>query len=229
MSSWTNKPPDSNIEIVITYDGSHTIYLPALGEHYHSVYGAIRESEFIFINYGLNYSREKSIRIFEAGFGTGLNALLTCLNDNTRNREIFYTAIEKNPLPDSVINSLNYKDLVSPEGRKIFERLHACNWNVPVRITSEFTLLKIKGDLTADEIHGRFNLVYFDAFGPDKQPEMWTDGVFKKIAAVSARNSILVTYSAKGSIRRILKENGFEVSLLPGPPGKRQITRAVKI
>lgn len=229
MSFWKNKPTNSNIEIVITDDGSHTLYLPGLGEHYHSVYGAIRESEFIFINNCLNYSKEKNIRIFEAGFGTGLNALLTCLNAIARNRDIFYTTIEKNPLPDSIINSLNYKDLVSPEGKNIFERLHLCNWNVPERIASKFTLLKIKGDLVADEIHGSFDLVYFDAFGPDKQPEMWTDEVFKKISAITVSNSILVTYSAKGSIRRILKNNGFEVTLLPGPPGKRHMTRAIKI
>jgi tRNA U34 5-methylaminomethyl-2-thiouridine-forming methyltransferase MnmC len=114
-------------------------------------------------------------------------------------------------------------------GKYIFERIHSCKWNTPERIFSNFTLLKIKGDLTSENLDGSFNLVYFDAFGPDKQPEMWTDDIFEKIAGVTEQGGILVTYSAKGSVKRALKKNGFEVSLLAGPPGKRQIIRAVKM
>jgi tRNA U34 5-methylaminomethyl-2-thiouridine-forming methyltransferase MnmC len=216
-------------KIVTTSDSSHTLFVPEINEHYHSIHGAIQESEFVFNNCGFNFLKSDPVRIFEVGFGTGLNALLTCLNALTHNREVFYTAIENNPLPGSLIDLLNYKDLVSRDGRPIFERLHSGKWNFPEKITSNFTLLKLKCDLTEDEIHGNFNLIYFDAFGPDKQPEMWTDEVFKKISEVTERNGILVTYSAKGSVQRMLCKNGFAVSLLPGPPGKRQIIRAVKI
>ncbi|MBP1665284.1 MAG: hypothetical protein H6Q23_144, partial [Bacteroidetes bacterium] len=111
----------------------------------------------------------------------------------------------------------------------LFERIHSCKWGNPEEISRNFTIHKIKGDLISDEIPGSFNLIYFDAFGPDKQPEIWTDEVFKKISYATDQNGILVTYSVKGKIQRILKKNGFTVSLLPGPPGKRQILRAVKI
>jgi tRNA U34 5-methylaminomethyl-2-thiouridine-forming methyltransferase MnmC len=215
--------------LVITEDGSHTLFVPELNEHYHSVHGAIQESDFIFIKSGLDYCRTNPVRIFEVGFGTGLNAFLTCINASAQNREIEYTSIENNPLPGYLIDSLNYKDLVSREHRRIFEQLHSCGWNVMERISKNFTLFKIKADLTDYEVEGNFDLIYFDAFGPDKQPEMWSDEVFKKISGNTDINGILVTYSAKGSVQRVLKKYGFEVDLLPGPPGKRQIIRAIKI
>jgi tRNA U34 5-methylaminomethyl-2-thiouridine-forming methyltransferase MnmC len=118
---------------------------------------------------------------------------------------------------------------VDTEGRKVFERLHSCKWDISQEVNKNFTLHKIRGDLTVDELSGSFDLIYFDAFGPDKQPEMWTENIFKKISSITAENGILVTYSAKGSVQRVLKNNGFKVNLLPGPPGKRQIIRAVKI
>jgi tRNA U34 5-methylaminomethyl-2-thiouridine-forming methyltransferase MnmC len=217
------------LKIIKTSDGSDTIFIHGMNEHYHSVHGAIQESEYIFINCGLDYCQTNPVRIFEVGFGTGLNAFLTFINSFNRAREILYTAIEKDPLPDSLINSLNYKDLVPNEYSQFFKQLHSSKWNLPERINKNFTLLKIKGDLTATNINGNFDLVYFDAFGPDKQPDMWTDEVFKKISGITDRNGILVTYSAKGSVQRTLKKNGFEVNLLPGPPGKRQIIRAIKI
>lgn len=213
----------------MTSDGSHTLFVTEMDEHYHSVHGAIQESNFIFITSGLNYSKNDNVRIFEVGFGTGLNAFLTCINVIGQNKEIIYTTIDINPLPHSIIGSLNYKDLVKSEGRQIFESIHSCVWNKPVKISDNFTLCKMKGDITRDKINGNYNLIYFDAFGPDKQPEMWSDDIFRKIAKVTEEGGILVTYSAKGIVKRILCKNGFEVSLLPGPPGKRQIIRAVKI
>ena len=216
-------------EIILTSDGSHTLFVPELGEHYHSIHGAIQESDFIFINCGLDYSRANPVRIFEAGFGTGLNALLSGIYANAHNRQIFYASIEKFPLSDKIIKSLNYKDLVKNEYNEFFEKIHSCRWNVPEMITRNFTLLKIKGDLLTDEIPGNFDLIYFDAFGPDKQPELWTDNVFKKISESTVQNGILVTYSVKGEVKRSLKRNGFKVTLLPGPPGKRHILRALKI
>lgn len=216
------------IKIVDTLDGSHTLLVPELGDHYHSVNGAIQESDFIFINCGLRFSKADPVRIFEVGFGTGLNALLSCIYASENERDIFYTSIEKYPVNEDIINSLNYKELVRNDGGRFFERIHSCRWNVPEKIIRNFTLHKIKGDLITDEIPGEYDLIYFDAFGPDKQPEIWTDDVFKKISGISSTNSVLVTYSAKGKVRRSLKKNGFEVNLLPGPPGKRHIIRAVK-
>ena len=216
-------------DIVKTSDGSHTLFVPELNEHYHSVHGAIQESDYIFVKCGLNASEADTVRIFEAGFGTGLNAFLTAVEASSHSRKISYTSIEKYPVPLSIIDGLNYKDFFSGKHGYLFERIHECKWNIPEVISNNFTLTKIKGDLTVCEIEGSFDLIYFDAFGPDKQPEMWTDEVFKKISGITARNGILVTYSAKGSVQRILKKNGFEVILLPGPPGKRQVIRAVKI
>jgi len=217
------------LEIILTDDGSHTLFVPELGEHYHSVHGAIQESDYIFIKCGLNSSKADPARIFEVGFGTGLNAFLTAIDAPSQNRKILYTTIEKYPLPGSVINALNYKDFFCPESGYLFDRIHAGKWNITEDISNTFTLIKIEGDLTKHEIPGNFDLIYFDAFGPDKQPEMWTDNVFEKISAITVSNGILVTYSAKGTVQRMLKKYGFDVTLLPGPPGKRQIIRAVKI
>jgi tRNA U34 5-methylaminomethyl-2-thiouridine-forming methyltransferase MnmC len=217
------------LRIIKTTDGSHTLFVPEMNEHYHSFHGAIQESEYIFIKCGYDFCRTGPLRIFEAGFGTGLNALLTCIKATSDNREVNYSAIESYPLPQSLVDLLNYKDFVDSEGRKVFERLHSCKWETAQVVNKNFTLHKIKGDLTVDELSGSFDLIYFDAFGPDKQPEMWTENIFRKISSVTAENGILVTYSAKGSVQRVLRNNGFKVSLLPGPPGKRQIIRAVKI
>jgi len=217
------------IEIVKTEDGSDTLFVPELNEHYHSVHGAIGESEFIFLNAGYSFVESDQVRIFEAGFGAGLNALLTAIRSFNDDRKVKYTAIEKYPLSEDIVRSLNYKEHVSPEGKKFFELIHSCRWNVEEKIHKNFTLNKIKGDLLSESIQGSFDLIYFDAFGPDKQPEMWSDEIFKKIADHTANGGVLVTYSAKGEVRRRLEKYGFKVSLLPGPPGKRQIIRAAKI
>ncbi len=216
------------LQIVTTSDGSHTLFIPAMDEHYHSVHGAVRESGFIFVNTGFNFCEADPLFLFEVGFGTGLNVLLTAMMNLGVKREVHYMSIEKFPLSGDIINSLNYGNFVTGEGKLIFDRIHSCQWNMPCEISDNFTLTKISGDLLTDDIAGEFNLIYFDAFGPDKQPEMWSDDVFKKIAAHTLKNGILVTYSAKGEVKRRLRKYGFEVSLLPGPPGKRQMIRAVK-
>lgn len=215
-------------EIILTEDGSHTLYVPELNEHYHSIHGAVQESGFIFIDNGFRYSTASPVRIFEAGFGTGLNALLTAVESSLTERKTFYTSFEKYPLPSHITGKLNYSSLFPGEA-DIFREIHSCPWNSPFDISDNFTLLKKEGDLTEMDPEGIYDLVYFDAFGPDKQPEMWTDEVFEKMAAITVSGGLLVTYSAKGSVQRSLKRAGFNVTLLPGPPGKRQITRAVKI
>jgi tRNA U34 5-methylaminomethyl-2-thiouridine-forming methyltransferase MnmC len=217
------------LEIILTDDGSNTLFVPELGEYYHSIHGAIGESDFIFIGCGLKYSAVNPVRIFEAGFGTGLNALLSCIYAIENDRNIIYNAIEKHPVDTDILNSLNYRQLVKIEYKDLFEKIHGCDWNNTGVINKNFTLHKIKGNLVTDEIPGVYDLIYFDAFGPDKQPEIWTDDVFKKISQATAVNGILITFSVKGDVKRILRKNGFSVRRLPGPPGKRHILRAVKI
>jgi tRNA U34 5-methylaminomethyl-2-thiouridine-forming methyltransferase MnmC len=217
-----------NPELVLTSDGSHTLFVPGLNEHYHSHFGAITESRHIFINAGLASLDTDGAAILEAGFGTGLNALLTALYAEEHQIRIRYTAIEKYPLEPGLVRQLNYGSLTGNRGTLILEELHKAPWGVSARISEWFTMVKLQADLTAEGPEGLFDLVYFDAFGPDKQPEMWSEEVFHRIEAVTHTGSVFVTYSAKGSLKRMLKAAGFEVEHLPGPPGKRVITRAVK-
>ncbi len=216
-------------EIITTGDGSHTIFVPELNEHYHSIHGAIQESTFIFINSGFEFCKADPVNIFEVGFGTGLNAFLTAVHCRNGNRSVNYTTIEKYPLDMELINKLNYKILTGDSGNDLFNSIHTAPWNDFTDICKNFNLSKIKGDLITDSIRGNFDLIYFDAFGPDKQPEIWTLKIFDRIAAITNKGGILVTYSAKGEVKRNLRACGFEVTLLPGPPGKREIIRAIKL
>ena len=215
-------------QIIITSDGSHTIYVPEIDEHYHSVHGAVQESNHIFIKNGFEICKADPLNIFEVGFGTGLNVLLTALKCMSGNKEVNYTSIEKYPLDERIIRSLNYSDYAGENAREIFQVIHTVPWNVRVNICKNFYLKKIEADFTADPISGKFDLIYFDAFGPDKQPEMWTKEIFELLASVTKKNGILVTYSAKGEVKRTLIACGFDVTLLPGPPGKKQMISAVK-
>jgi tRNA U34 5-methylaminomethyl-2-thiouridine-forming methyltransferase MnmC len=215
-------------KLIITGDGSHTLYVPGMDEHYHSHYGAMTESLHIFINAGLASLGASQVSILEVGFGTGLNALLTAIHAETNKTAVKYTSLEKYPLDPSVVRQLNYGCVAGERGQELFNAIQDAPWNSPSRITEWFTLEKKLSDLTTDEPTGSYDLIYFDAFGPDKQPEMWTEEVLRKITAVTHPGSVFVTYSAKGTLKRMLRSLGFEVALLPGPPGKRVITRAVK-
>lgn len=216
-------------QLVTTSDGSHTIYVPELNEHYHSIYGAVQESEYIFIRNGFDCCNADPLSVFEVGFGTGLNALLTAAASIRNEREVFYTSIEKYPLPEEITNSLNHSNFGGPEGENIFRLLHSSKWSTMQNIIRKFNLKKIKGDLITDNLSGKFDLIYFDAFGPDKQPDMWTINIFRKISGITNPGGIFVTYSAKGELKRNLRNVGFDITMLPGPPGKRQIIRAIKI
>jgi tRNA U34 5-methylaminomethyl-2-thiouridine-forming methyltransferase MnmC len=216
-------------ELIITSDGSHTIFVPELNEHFHSIHGAVQESTFIFIKNGFEFCKADPISILEIGFGTGLNALLTASAGISGSREVNYTSIEKYPLEAKIISSLNHYKFAGKNGKEVFHLIHSSPWNVFVNICKNFTLKKIKADFTKVDPSGSFDLIYFDAFGPDKQPEMWTRELFSGISSVTNKHGILVTYSAKGEVKRSLKSCGFDVTLLPGPPGKRQMIRAVKI
>lgn len=215
-------------ELRITSDGSHTLYVLGMDEHFHSRFGAMTESEHIFINAGLAGMPAGDITILEVGFGTGLNALLTAINAGRNKIRITYTSLEKEPVDPALISRLNYGSLAGEGGQELFDAIHAARWNSPVLITEWFTIEKRLTDLTSEDPAGMYDLVYFDAFGPDKQPEMWSQEIMRKIAAVTRPGSVFVTYSAKGDLKRMLRSLGFEVSHLPGPPGKRVFTRAVR-
>lgn len=215
--------------LVKTADGSHTIYIHELDDHYHSIHGAVQESEHIFIKSGLAACKADPVNIFEVGFGTGLNALLSARYSILEGRKVNYTAIEKYPLEEEVYMQLNHFNFAGKEGPKLSRLIHSAQWNSFSEIIPGFNLKKIKGDLTSTVLTGSYDLIFFDAFGPDKQPEMWTKEVFSSISAITIKGGLFVTYSAKGDVKRNLTACGYKVELLPGPPGKRQITRAVKI
>jgi len=222
------KNPETLNQIVKTSDGSDTIFVPELNEHYHSVHGAVQESEHIFVKNGFDYCKADPINIFEAGFGTGLNAFLTAVRNKSFSRIVNYISIERYPLPADFAFKLNHHLFTGDGSREIFESMHTAPWNSATEICSNFTLTKIEGDLRSATLSGLYDLIYFDAFGPDKQPDMWTADIFNKISEITKQQGILLTYSAKGDVKRKLRACGFEVKLLPGPPGKRHIIRAIK-
>jgi len=215
----------------ITADGSHTLYVEKLDETYHSTHGAIQEAKHVFINAGLNYIEKNELNILEVGFGTGLNAFLTLLEAEKKGLKINYTGIEAFPLDEEVIQQLNYKEelrsTVKEEGR--YNLLHSVEWESEQKITEPFQLHKIKIELATYTPKEHFDIIYFDAFGPRVQPDMWTEAIFEKMYNCLTKNGILVTYCAKGSVKRGLKTVGFELESLPGPPGKREMTRAIKL
>lgn len=215
-------------EIIITSDGSHTIFVPELNEHYHSIHGAVQESNIVFINNGFKFSKADPLNIFEVGFGTGLNAFLTAVESSKGNRKVNYTAIEKYPLDAAMIKRLNHKDFADNDDQENYNRIQSSPWEEFTEISENFTLKKVKADFTESNQVDIYDLIYYDAFGPDKQPGMWTREIFERIAGMTRRGGIFVTYSAKGEVKRNLSACGFLVTLQPGPPGKRQIIRAIK-
>lgn len=225
-------------KIIITSDGSHSIYIPEMNEHYHSIHGAIQESKHVFIEAGLKYVTQTSreLNILEIGFGTGLNALLTFLESQNSNLKINYTSIEAFPLSIEIIAELNYasqldqhNNFENPDPQSAFNKMHNAEWEKEIFITERFKFKKIRNTLQETILKTEeFDLIYFDAFGPPVQPEMWTEEVFSKIASSAKPGGILVTYCAKGEVKRTLKKCGFIIENLPGPPGKREMVRAMK-
>jgi len=214
------------IKVIITDDGSKSLYLPEINETYHSKFGAKNESEHVFINAGFKQIQKKEIAILEVGFGTGLNVLLTYFEALKSQQKVFFESLEKYPLPENILPEINNFD--DTAYRELFHRIHQAAWQQPVNLSKNFTLLKNQVDLLAYQTTHKFDLVYFDAFAPDKQPEMWTADIFTKMYNLLNENGILVTYSAKGSVRRTMQATGFKVERIPGPPGKREMLRAKK-
>lgn len=224
-------------EILITSDGSTTIHLPDWDEQYHSKHGAIQEAYHVFINTGLDYflkslkdeSLKAKISILEIGFGTGLNAFITFLEAKKNKLSINYDGVEAYPVISEEVSKLNYvKELKAEEHQEYFESMHQVSWDKEHVISKEFTLKKRKQFFNEIEDENKFDIIYFDAFGAKNQPELWTEAIFLKMYTACKNNATLVTYSAKGSVRRALQAVGFIVERLPGPPGKREMLRATK-
>lgn len=221
----------SPLKIFLTHDGSHSLLNEHLNETYHSIHGALQESRYVFIQQGLDFvfknSAKPSINILEIGFGTGLNALLTLQRSISDNRVIHYTTLEAFPIDDNTWPNLNYAD--SDESKTLFEKLHRANWNQAVEITPGFHLQKLHTTLQQVALEpNHFDLIYFDAFAPNKQPEMWELPMLQKVAEAMKSNGVFVTYCAKGQLKRDLQSLSLKVESLQGPPGKREMVRAIK-
>jgi len=218
-------------EVILTADGSKTLYIAGLDEQYHSVNGAFTESRHVFINSGLLFHKEKAtLNVLEIGFGTGLNALLTGLAALEHKKAVSYYALEKYPLPPDTINELDYGGYLGGAAVEISEAIEKAVWNCVTEIHPWFRLCKLEADLLNInlDMEVQADVVYFDAFGPGKQPEMWTGQVFEKIYSWMASGGVIVTYSAKGEVRRRMASAGFLMERLPGPPGKREMLRGIK-
>ena len=220
-----------DFSLIITSDGSHSLHSAQLNESYHSVHGAVSESIHIFIEAGLNKILEtkNEINILEVGFGTGLNAFLTRFFGEEKNAKISYQGIEAFPVKENIYTQLNYPQILNKTDNQYFLDLHLSPWNEWIEISTNFRLLKHLSPISEAILpESFFDLVYFDAFAPQFQPEMWTKEVFEKLWMSMKEDAILTTYCCKGEVKRTLQSVGFSIEKLPGPKGKREMLRARK-
>lgn len=221
--------------VIVTKDGSHSVEIPEMQVSYHSVHGAIQESLHVYISAGLQYwltqhTGSSGCSIFEMGFGTGLNALLTLMATENLPHKILYESVEAWPLEPAITGQLNYcNSLQRPDLKSLFKLLHQCEWNKAISITNNFTIEKANTSLINFSTHQLFDIIYYDAFAPRAQPELWTESIFQQLFNLLTPGGILVTYCSKGSVRRAMQAAGFTVEKLPGPLGKREMLRAVRL
>ncbi|MEQ8532090.1 MAG: tRNA (5-methylaminomethyl-2-thiouridine)(34)-methyltransferase MnmD [Imperialibacter sp.] len=223
---------NANVYLILTEDGSHSLKNEALNETYHSFHGAVQESAHVFIAMGLGHwcdHHDSSPRILEIGFGTGLNAFLSLIFAEEHQQEVYLESLETFPLPAEIYEALNYAEAVgNAEFGHLFDQLHTSQWGEKAELTAHFSLKKVEAPVHEYSPTTPFNIIYFDAFAPNKQPEMWTMDVLQKMYDSLAPGGFLVTYCAQGQFKRNLKQAGFTVEELPGPPGKKEMVRAVK-
>ena len=216
-----------SLELTKTQDGSDTLKNTLLKDSYHSKYGAINESQHVFINNGLKRINRNPCKLLEVGFGTGLNALLTKLHSEKNKIKIVYHAIENFPVPYDIYSNLNYSNQLKIDNKQ-FLRIHDLSWEEETKLSEFFTIKKINFDFNKINFEEKYDLIYFDAFSPSKQTEMWSEKNFKKLYECLNSDAILITYCAKGIVKRTLKKVGFNIFPLSGPTGKREITLACK-
>jgi len=216
---------------VETSDGSYTLRSNDFGVTYHSIHGAIEEGNHVFINAGLRHKAvlDNNLSILEIGMGTGLNALLTYSEALKRGLSIYYHAVEAFPITTEEAKKLDYGNMIKPNNPIFFENLHTSNWQEEQLIGENFSFFKEKTKFQEIETDKRFDIIYFDAFAPTAQPELWTEEIFEKMYTLLKPKGVLVTYCAQGAFKRTLKKVGFEVEKLKGPPGKREMTRGLKL
>ena len=221
-----------SLKIIKTSDGSDTIYNSELNETYHSLNGSINESSIVYIRNGLEYYLNKNnhnnIKILEIGFGSGLNFLLTHAFFEKRKEKIIYHTLEPFPLPKEIIKKLNYVSEIGEEYRKIFDISHSIEFDKKNNITENLIFLKSKKSLENVKLDGGYDIIFFDAFAPSKQPSIWIKENLEKIYSNMNNKSVLVTYCSSGQFKRDLKSIGFNVEVLPGPKGKKEMVRAFK-
>ena len=216
-------------EIVQTSDGSTTIYVPEWEENYHSKHGAIQEAKHVFIKNGFEQFNQTEVSIMEIGFGTGLNAFITFLEAKKSNIKISYSGVEAYPVDFNEVAQMNYvSELKATEFESEFQKMHSFEWNVNVKISENFSLIKRQQFFNEINDVEQFDLIYFDAFGYRVQPELWSTEIFHKMFNALKPGGILVTYAARGVVKRSMIEVGFTVEKLAGPPGKREMFRASK-
>jgi len=217
-------------KIITTGDGSKTIQIEDWNEQYHSIHGAVNEAYHVFIDKGFSYLTNEAISILEIGFGTGLNALITLIEAEKNSRLVDYTGIEAYPITVEEVSQLNYIETLKADTfREAFSEMHRSTWESKIRLTPHFSFNKQKKNFLDISESNLYDLIYFDAFGARVQPELWTELIFEKMYNALTENGVLVTYSAKGSVRRAMQNVGFVVERLPGPPGKREMLRARKV
>jgi len=224
---------DKAFKLITTEDGSNSIFVPSLDETYHSTFGAVTESQYVFIQEGLNFFLDTyfhtEVRVLEVGFGTGLNALLTLKFAEQWNCQVHYTTLEPVPLDNNLIDQLNFcKNQLLLGKEEHFKQIHSCNWEVLNKISSNFSLTKKNVCLQDFQSEQQYELIYFDAFAPTKQPEIWDIDVLEQTCDLLSERGILVTYCASRQFRRNLLSLGLEVEVLKGPPGKLEMVRAIK-
>ena len=224
-------------EIIQTKDGSTTFYLPELNETYHSKNGAIQEAYHVFIKNGfslfeghelLRTGEAKPISILEIGFGTGLNAFITSLESQNNNQTVDYVGVEAYPITQEEALTMNYANQIDASKNEVFQKIHQIDWEIPIQVNPTFQLTKRKQlfqDIVDVEV---FDLIYFDAFGYDVQPELWSDEIFEKMFIALKSDNILVTYACRSVIKNSMISAGFKIEKLPGAPGKREMLRASK-
>lgn len=217
-------------KLLNTDDGSQTLHLEEMDETYHSTHGALTEANYVYIENGFSRINKEHINILEIGFGTGLNALATldAFLKQDKVKSITYTTLEKFPIEDEIISQLKYGQLTSPIMESEFASLHQAQWESTIEIAPNFHIHKKKLDLLTDSLEGEYDLIYYDAFAPSKQVEMWSNDIIKKVTDVMTSDALLTTYCAQGDAKRAFRECGLKVKRLPGPPGKWHMLNAFK-